>query len=77
MPIKLKTVDEQLKEVSGEAQRCTSMENIMQLLTDIGKTVKKPQEEVGQISPNTSSSTTFLPVPLSWKRLSVSAKHSP
>ena len=42
------------------------MENIVQLLIEISKAVKKPQEEVGYISPHshTSSSTTFLPIPL-------------
>ena len=65
MQTKLKTIDEKLKVVSDESQSGASMENIMQLLTEIGKAVKKPQEEVGQSSPHshTSSSTTFLPVP--------------
>ena len=50
--MKLNTIDEQLKEVSDTAHSGTSMENIMQLLIEISKAVKKHQEEVGQISPH-------------------------
>ena len=39
MPLKLKTIDEQLKEVIDEAHSGASMENNMQLLNEIGKAV--------------------------------------
>ena len=52
--------------MSEQAHSGASMENIIQLLTEIGQAVKKPQDEGGQISPHshTSSSTTFFPIPI-------------